>query len=115
MSDKALNILTWNVRGISSKSLGKVKRGRLRNNLRTLTSKPRIVFIQEHKVPEADCAKFGALGIRKGKGFWNGGCYYAANDRWKVDSTSGTGAKKEVDNPKFWMGEAPYRITSQYP
>jgi exonuclease III len=87
MSDKALNILTWNVRGISSKSSGKVKRSRLRNNLRTLTPKPGIVLIQEYKVPKADCSKLGALGIRKGKGFWNGGCYNAVEDRWKAGTT----------------------------
>jgi exonuclease III len=81
MSDKALSILSWNVCGISSKSSGKIKRCRLRSNLRTLSSRPGIILLQEHKVPEAECDKIGALGIRKGKSFWNGGCYNAVKDR----------------------------------
>jgi exonuclease III len=84
MSDTALNLLTWNVRGISNKSTGKVKCGRLRSNLRTLTPRPGIVLLQEHKLPEEECAKLGALGIRKGKGFWNGGCHNIIKDRWKA-------------------------------
>jgi exonuclease III len=84
MSDKVLTILTWNICGISSKSSGKIKRGRLRSNLRTLSTRPGIILIQEHKVPEADCIRLGALGICKGTSFWIGGCYNATKDRWKV-------------------------------
>jgi exonuclease III len=87
MSDKALSILSWNVRGISSKSSGKIKRGRLRSNLRTLSPKPGIIMLQEHKVPEDECNKIGALGVRKGKSFWNGGCYNALKDRWKAGTS----------------------------
>jgi hypothetical protein len=41
-------------------------------------------MLQEHKVPEDECNKIGALGVRKGKSFWNGGCYNALKDRWKA-------------------------------
>ena len=85
MSDKALSIMSWNVRGISSKSLRKIKCGRLRSNLRTLSPKPGIILLQEHKVLEDECNKIGALGVQKEKSFWNGGCYNALKDRWKAD------------------------------
>jgi exonuclease III len=84
MSDKDMNVLTWNVHGISSKSSGKIKCRRLRQNLKSLTPQPGVIMLQEHKVPEADCHKLGTMGLRKGKGFWNGGVYNAEKSRWKA-------------------------------
>jgi hypothetical protein len=82
MSDSELNIVTWNVRGISSRSCRKIKRGWLRSNLRTLTPKPGIVMLQEHKIPEADCTNLGTMGLRRGQGLWNGSIFNAIKNRW---------------------------------
>jgi exonuclease III len=87
MSDPELNIVTWNVRGISSRSCRKIKRGWLRSNLRTLTPRPGIVMLQEHKIPEADCTKLGAMGLRRGQGLWNGSIFNAVKNRWKAGTT----------------------------
>jgi exonuclease III len=87
MSDMALNIVTLNVRGISNRSCGKVKCGRLRNNLRTLTPSPSIVMLQEHKIPDSDCTQLGAMGMRKGRGFWNGSIFNVAKNRWKAGTS----------------------------
>jgi hypothetical protein len=62
----------------------KIKRGRLRSNLKTLAPKPGIILLQEHKIPEADCIKLGALGVHKGQILWNGGSYNAHKDKWKA-------------------------------
>jgi hypothetical protein len=79
-----VNVLIWNVRGISSQSSGKIKRGRLRSNLRSMTPQPGIIMLQEHKVPETDCFNLGTLGLKRGKNFWNGGIYNADKNTWSV-------------------------------
>ncbi len=83
MSDGLFHLLLWNVRGFSSKSRGTQKRTLFRRNLKKITPKPGIVFLQEHKMKQELCNKLGALGIRRGKGYWNGAILNTETNRWR--------------------------------
>jgi hypothetical protein len=71
MLDHQISILTWNVRGISCPSTGRIKRKRLRTHLKTIFPNPGLVFIQEHKMTTELCDKLGVVGFRRRKALWN--------------------------------------------
>jgi exonuclease III len=81
MIDGPLNMLSWNVTGLSSRKIGLVKRGRLRAQLRSIHPKPDIVFIQEYKMKQDLCNKMGSLGLRRRQGLWNGAVLNPATSR----------------------------------
>jgi hypothetical protein len=87
MNSNGLNALSWNVRGMSSKKARKIKRSRLRSNIRKMHPRPDLVFIQEYKMDQRTCNSVGALGIRKGKALWNGAVHNHDTNRWRGGTT----------------------------
>jgi hypothetical protein len=52
--------------------------------MKNLTIKPRIIVLQNHKIPESDCFMIGTLGLHKGTGFCNGGISNTKKHKWKA-------------------------------